>query len=119
MSIDYRRRPARAEDVFRLIAKAPTGRALLEAFVPLLARKRVAIVPYPPELVAKLRETIPAGHPIGACFVVDPASGTGTIHLDFESPVGVLAPFLVHEIVHALDPRVWKGETRSAGRTRF
>lgn len=100
---------ANAEPVLRLIARTPTGRALLEGFLPMLKRGKLKIAPYPREIVAKLRAVIPEGQPIGACLVTE--DDVGTVFLDFDSPIGVLAPFLVHEIVHTLEPRVWAGKT--------
>ncbi len=93
-----------AEPIFKLIARSATGRSLLERFLPLYRKGKVKIEPYPPAIVAKLREVIPEGFPVGACLVTE--GDQGTIFLDFESPLGVLAPFLVHEISHALEPRI-------------
>ncbi len=100
---------ANPEPVMKLIARTVTGRELLEQFLPLLKRGQVKIAPYPRDIVAKLRNVIPEGQPIGACLVTE--GKEGTIFLDYESPIGVLAPFLVHEISHALQPNVWAGKT--------
>lgn len=99
---------ANPDPVLKLLARTAIGRALLEEFLPLLKRGQVKIEPYPAAIVEKLRAVIPEGQPIGACLVTE--GGTGTIFLDYGSPIGVLAPFLVHEIVHALEPRVWNGQ---------
>jgi hypothetical protein len=112
MPTGYARPPGEIDEVLKLIAKVATGRKLLESFLPLLTRGKVRIEAYPEALCAKLRAVIPEGQPIGACLLVDPATKSGKIYLDYSSPLGVLAPFLVHEIVHALDPRVWRGDTR-------
>ncbi|MBS1962105.1 MAG: hypothetical protein JST04_07815 [Bdellovibrionales bacterium] len=100
---------ANPDPVLKLIARTAVGRELLERFLPLLKRGQVRIDAYPAAIVAKLREVIPAGQPIGACLVTEGAKGT--IFLDYTSPIGVLAPFLVHEIAHALEPKVWAGQT--------
>jgi hypothetical protein len=100
---------ANADPVLKLIARTASGRVLLERFLPMLKRGQVKIAPYPREIVAKLRVVIPEGQPIGACFVTEGA--TGTIFIDYDSPIGVLAPFMVHEIAHALEPKVWAGKT--------
>jgi hypothetical protein len=115
MSTGYRKTPASSEEILRLIAKSPAGRTLLERFLPHFTRGRVSIVAYPAELVAKLREVLPADQPIGACFEADPSTGRGRIFHDFGSPIGVLAPFLVHEIAHSLDPRAWEKRAAKAG----
>jgi hypothetical protein len=112
MPTGYARPPSQIDEVLKLIAKAATGRKLLESFLPLLTRGKVTIEPYPDALRTKLRAVIPEGQPIGACLLVDPAAASGKIYLDYGSPLGVLAPFLVHEIVHALDPKIWRGETK-------
>jgi hypothetical protein len=109
MTIHYASKTANAEPVLKLIARSPLGRELLESFLPLLRRGKVKIEPYPAAIVAKLREAIPEGQPIGACLITE--GNQGTIFLDFESPIGVLAPFLVHEIVHSLEPKIWAGKT--------
>jgi len=43
---------------------------------------------------------------VGAAFIND--GEQGVIYFDPTSPVGVLAPFLLHELVHACDERLWK-----------
>ncbi len=91
--------------ILRLISRVRVGRELLEAFLPSFTAGRVRIEGYPADVLSKLREALGAGQPVGACFVTD--GDRGTIYLDPHAPVGILAPFLVHEIVHALDPRVW------------
>jgi hypothetical protein len=118
MSLDYSKPPAAADAILKLIAKTPSGRTLLEGFLPMIAKGKVRIEAYPSEIATRLRAVVPSDQPIGACFVVDPATVLGCIHLDFGSPLGVLAPFLVHEIAHALDPRVWRGDP-SASRAQM
>lgn len=112
MTADYSKSisGANSDPVLKLIARTASGRSLLEQFLPLIKKGTVKISPYPKEIVAKLRDVIPEGQPIGACLVTE--GDTGTIFLDFDSPIGVLAPFLVHEIAHALDPRIWTGKTK-------
>lgn len=95
--------------VLGLLARTTTGTELLERFLPMMKRGKVRIAPYPLDVLAKLRGIIPVGQPIGACLVTE--GDTGTIFLDYESPIGVLAPFLVHEISHSLEPKVWAGRT--------
>ncbi len=114
---DFGSRVSSAEPVFKLVARSSTGRAILEKFLPLYSKGKVTIEPYPTSVVEKLRAVIPEDQPIGACFVTE--SNRGTIFLDFASPLGVLAPFLVHEMVHALEPRIWKGHARDSHRVRI
>ena len=109
MTSQYADKIANVEPVLKLIARSAVGRELLERFLPLLSRGQVKIEAYPASVVARLREVIPEGQPIGACLVTE--DGKGTIFLDYGSPIGILAPFLVHEIVHALDPKIWSGKT--------
>lgn len=105
--MDYSSAPKSLDEIFKLIARAPSGRETLEKFLPLYTRQQVRIQPYPATVVSQLREAIGPDQPIGACFEND--GRTGTIYYDSQSPLGVTAVFVFHEIVHALDPNVWKG----------
>ncbi|MCM2277397.1 MAG: hypothetical protein NDJ89_04920 [Oligoflexia bacterium] len=109
---DFQAPPANLERVFELIARSPFGVGILERFQPLYQGGKVMIRPYPLEIVAKLREAIGPDQPIGASFVVDEDGKTGTIYADLGSPLGILAPFLLHEMVHALDRGIWKAARR-------
>ncbi|MBC7691961.1 MAG: hypothetical protein H7222_09335 [Methylotenera sp.] len=109
--MDYSKAPENTEAVLKLISRSLTGRTLLEKFLPLFTSKRVRIEGYPSHVVRQLREVLDEGQPIGACFVQD--GSTGVIYLDFASPVGILAPFLVHEMVHCLDNKLWKVARKS------
>lgn len=112
--------PTSTDDILKLISRTATGRKILENFLPLYARKKVLIAAYPDEIVAELRKVLPEGQPIGACFTPNGGpKNKAVIYLDFTSPVGILAPFLVHEMVHALDQRVWKGQTQHTGDALF
>lgn len=110
--MNYSLAPHSIDEVMKLIARSAIGRELLERFMPAYARKQIRIEGYPTEIVARLRAVIPEGQPIGACFVNE--GQKGVIYLDLGSPLGVLAPFLVHEMVHALDRRIWDGSTARA-----
>lgn len=92
------------DELFKLISRTAIGRTLLSQFMPLVTRKRIAIEDYPGVLRAKLRNYIPEGQPIGACFVRAETGDAGPdrILVDFESARGIAAAFLVHEIVCAL-----------------
>jgi hypothetical protein len=78
--------------------------------------KRVKLQAYPVPLLNRLRAVLGEGQPVGACFVND--GETGTIHYDPNAPLGVLAPFLVHEMAHAADESLWRAarfpQTRQA-----
>ncbi|MCM2324370.1 MAG: hypothetical protein NDJ90_14020 [Oligoflexia bacterium] len=104
--MDFNAAPRNLDEVFELISRSPSGYRVLERFRPLHQQGKVAIQPYPLEVVARLREAIGPDQPIGASFVND--GTTGTIYLDPASPLGILAPFLLHEMVHALDQDVWR-----------
>jgi hypothetical protein len=103
--VSYKKAPAHPEQIFKLIARVFSGRKVLTEFLKLYRSGRIALVPYEGELLARLREALGEGQPVGACFVND--GKTGTIHYDSSAPLGVLAPFLVHEMVHALDISLW------------
>lgn len=102
VSPDYTKTAVPLEWVLKLVARTKTGRAVLEEFLPLYSRKWVIFEGYPSTLVKRLREEIPGDHPIGAAFVADEVSG-GRIFYDPNAPLGILAAFFVHEMVHAID----------------
>jgi hypothetical protein len=102
----YGKRPGSVQDIFNLISAVPSGQAVLERFVPLFESGKVRVESYPLPLVEQLRAAVGEDQPIGACFIND--GETGTIHIDTGSAIGILAPFLIHEMIHALDPTVWK-----------
>ncbi len=116
MKIDFALAPASIEEVFKIIARVETGRSVLERFLPLLNKGKVIIDHYSPDIVAKMREALGEGQPIGACFMID--GSHGTIFIDPTSPIGVLAPFLVHEMIHALNPDLWAAERRVMDRAQ-
>lgn len=98
---DFSAPPKSVHDVLKIVSMTQTGRQLLERFLPLLHANRVRVESYPLNVVEKLRSILGEGQPVGASFIHDGRSGT--IYIDPTSPIGVLAPFLVHEIVHSLD----------------
>lgn len=104
--MDFSQPPTHVDEILKLIARSASGREALERFLPLLRRGKVRLAPYPPEVIAQLKEYLGPGQPVGACFVND--GETGTIHFDGGGPLGVLAPFILHEIIHCLDTAVWE-----------
>lgn len=103
--VSYKKAPAHPDQIFKLIARVSSGRNILVPFLALYRSGRVTLVPYEAALLIRLREALGEGQPVGACFVND--GKTGKIHYDPAAPLGVLAPFLVHEMVHALDVSLW------------
>ncbi len=103
--MNYSASPAHPDQILKLIARVPSGRGVLSEFLGLYRAGKVTIEPYEPALLARLRSVVGDEQPVGACFVNDGKSGT--IHYDPAAPIGVLAPFLLHEMVHALDTRLW------------
>jgi hypothetical protein len=113
----YSQAPSHPDEILKLIARTPTGRSLLEPFLALYRSGQVRLEPYPASLVERLRAVLGEGQPIGACFVAD--GTTGTIHFDLEAPLGILGPFILHEIAHSLDPSLWHtARTAQTRRTR-
>ena len=103
--MNYAKAPTHVDQTLRLIARVPAGRAVLSRFLALYRSGRVEFVPYDPALLTRLREVLGEGQPVGASFVTDGRSGK--IHYDPSAPLGVLAPFLLHEMVHATDASLW------------
>lgn len=114
--MNFNQAPSHPDEILRLIARTPSGREVLTAFLPLHRSGQVRFQPYAQALLTKLRAALGEGQPVGACFVNDGI--TGSIHFDPDAPIGVLAPFLVHEMVHALDTSLWlaagKRQTKKA-----
>ncbi len=65
----------------------------------------VSFEAFPSHILLALREAADEGQPVGACFVID--QGRGVIYYDAESPVEVLAPFILHELTHACTDSLW------------
>jgi hypothetical protein len=106
VNISYKNPPANPEQTLRLIARVPTGRQALSKFLNLYRSGQVRLEHYEPDLLARLRAAVGEGQPVGACFINDGV--TGKIHYDPDAPLGVLAPFFVHEMVHAADASLWQ-----------
>ena len=92
--------------ILGLIARTPIGQEWVASFLPFFQAGMIRIEPYPLDLLMRLQSVLEPGQPVGACFF--PEGEKGRILIDFSSPIGVVAPFLLHEIVHALDPKIWE-----------
>lgn len=95
-----------------LIECVPTGREVLQAFQKLLSNEQVKFECYPETIIQKMREYLEPDHPIGAALIQD--GENGTIYYDARTPLGVLGPYLVHEMVHGLDSDLWAEARRPA-----
>lgn len=93
MKNHYALPPLNTDDLLKVIARTNSGRALLAEFNPHLKNRRIRIENYPEKIRAEVRRFIPPDHPIGACRQGD------SILLDFQGARGVVATYLVHEIV--------------------
>lgn len=98
--------PGSLQEILKLMTRTASGREALERFLPLVESGKIDIQPYPMELLTRLRAALGPDQPIGACLIND--FSHGTIYLDLQSPIGILAPFLFHEMIHALDPAIWR-----------
>ena len=114
--MNFSKAPAHPDEILRLIARTPSGRAVLAPFMEHYRSGRISLQSYPAPLLESLRAVLGEGQPVGACFVND--GDTGTIYYDPSAPLGVLAPFLVHEMAHAADESLWRAarfpQTRKA-----
>ncbi len=112
--MDFTNCPIDANEVLKLISRTRIGNEVLEQFLPRLRKGEVRIAGYPPEVLERLKLAIGRDQPVGACFIPEYKGETreGTIYLDLTSPLGLLAPFLFHEMVHSLDPGVWDAARR-------
>ncbi|MBI2605795.1 MAG: hypothetical protein HYW49_06910 [Deltaproteobacteria bacterium] len=108
--------PANVEQILKIISETKTGADVLARFTPHLRSGRIRIEGYPAEILDKLRAAKSSDQPVGASFVTD--GKAGTIYVDLSSELGVLAPFLLHEMIHGLDEGIWdlaRGNTRERG----
>jgi hypothetical protein len=112
--VNYSRAPLHPEEALRLVARVPAGREVLEAFLPLYRASRVVFEAYEPALLLELRSALGEGQPVGASFTIEESGGV--IRFDPAAPIGVLAPFLLHEMVHALDARLWRASGKAMAR---
>lgn len=92
------------DEVFRLIQSSALGRQTLNRFF--LRRNPVRIEFYPEEVRPRLVAALTPKSPLGAVFVTD--GEQGTIYVDDQSQLGILVPFLFHEMIHSLDGTLWK-----------
>ncbi len=97
------------EQILAWIVKTQIGREVLNQFRQQIAANQVRIEPYPRSIHLKLQalseeKSQPA--PLGAAFITD--GKNGTVYLDTSGPLGVLVPFLFHEMIHSLDDSLWK-----------
>lgn len=103
--MDFYKIASHLNEIIHLIHKVSSGRRTLEQFSTQY-RSKVKILPYPAELIQRLRHETPSGQATGSCFIQD--GKTGTIYYDPNTPIGILAPFILHELTHATDPELWK-----------
>jgi len=114
---DYTAAPRSFHEILAILARTSTGREVLSRIYPDLTSGKVTIEAYPEELLTLLRAHRPEGEPVGATFTTDGLKGK--IYLDLTSPLGVLAPFLIHEMVHSLDAALWYCANRSVTRAQI
>ncbi|MFZ9596589.1 MAG: hypothetical protein ACO3A2_10990 [Bdellovibrionia bacterium] len=103
--VDFSKRASSLDDVFTLIQESVLGKEVIKRFSALRQQKSIQFQSLPVELKQKLRWIAPAGTPFGAAFVTD--GREAQIFYDPEAELGVLVPFLFHEMVHALDQTLW------------
>lgn len=106
----FKKQASEIREVFELLSHVPTGQRILEAFLPLHQKGKVTFLPYPDSIRAQLAEISGPGQPLGACFENDGI--TGRIAYDPQAPLGILAPYLLHEMVHATEPSLWSDVAR-------
>jgi hypothetical protein len=103
--LKFENKPSNINEVFNLINLAHCGQQVLVHFNHFY-REKVKLEPYPIELLTRLRKEIRADQATGACFVHD--GSNGTIYYDPNTSIGILGPFILHELVHATDLELWK-----------
>lgn len=95
--------------VFALFQKTSEGREVLKRFFRRIYSVRIES--YPLDLRHRLLAVLSSGCPLGAAFVTD--GNQGTIYVDDQAPLGILVPFLFHEMIHSQDETLWKAAQQS------
>ena len=98
--VDLATPAANYEKAYELIAQTPTGRLLLKKYKTLNAKDPFQYK----ELNYSLRRELNMPVKIGAAFIFQ--GKEKTIYYDPEDNIGLLAIFLSHELMHAVDPDV-------------
>jgi hypothetical protein len=93
------------QEILEFIQQSPLGEQLVPPFVSLCKAGKIAVRAYPSDLRAELLSVQESGCPVGAVFVTDGVHGQ--ILYDGQGELGILIPFVFHEIVHSLDERLW------------
>lgn len=101
----FARAPKNWKEVTDYIAKTALGRATLGRIRPSFDSKKITLEVYPYEIRSQLAAVARNGEPLGALFVTD--GQKGTIYVDMQSELGVVLPFVFHEMIHSLDESLW------------
>ena len=115
--IQFASQPKDLSAILQLVGQSLLGRRTLREFEVFRKSRQVRIDTYPPEILSQLSEVADPGHLVGASFTTD--GEVGAIHYDPESPIGIVAPFLFHEIIHSLDLTLWEAASMSVSRSRI
>jgi hypothetical protein len=102
MKWNFKSPPQKIDEIYNVLQQSRLAACHLKKFFEKLNLKQVQVQWYPPELSKRLREATPDSEPIGA-VTISSSPDQHIIYLDSKSPLGVLSPFLFHEIVHCLD----------------
>ncbi len=97
---DFSQNFSNLTEILCFIHETSLGQSVLEQLKLFHQKHPVQIKPYPPSLT---RETEPV---LGALFVTD--GQVGTIYIQPSQPLGLIIPFLFHEIIHCLDETLWR-----------
>lgn len=97
--------PKTWSELLNLILESKTGRKTIEEFSHVFQRNQIEIKAYPEEIKLKLQASSPTNGFLGAVFLIE--ENKGTIYFDPQSEIGILAPFLIHEMTHCSDENLW------------
>ncbi len=89
------------EFILNQIESTPSGRKLREKFRSIQTTFSIGLHPYPNSLAQRLREVVEPLHPLGAATVWDTQSAM--IYYDCTESLGVLIPYLAHEMAHGIE----------------
>jgi hypothetical protein len=98
-------------ELFDLIQEVPSGREVWRRFRDQLSSGQVRLEAYPEEVKRQLQSLVKVAAPLGAAFTTDGIDGT--VFLDASGNFGILAPCLLHEMIHSLDETLWRAGRHS------
>ena len=105
--------PQSWQEITGFIQETALGREILKRFLSLCQSGKLRVQAYPQDLRVELLAVQAPGCPLGAAFITD--GWEGRILYDGQGELGIVVPFVFHEMVHSLDERLWAAAQQNLG----